>query len=471
MQTAASAELQPLRTIVQGDIRIFGLPPKLIEKLRIAFTFRNPKYDMALRLGHRADGIPEDVSGMLEDSDGSVRLLRGSVAKAKKILARDGYCMAFQDYRTLGVPLKTKRSILEKLRPYQLDAVRALQSDIQGTVIIATGGGKTYAGLGCLQAAGRSTLIGVHTTDLLDQWRADIVDELGIEPGVVANGKFTWSEEITVAMVQTLANCAHDEPWLSRFGMFMLDECHHAPASTFLSLICSMPAKFRVGLTATIDRDDQMTPFIEWSFGRRLVEVSANKLIDMGFLLRPTVIPIITTFTFEFKGHQSRRVPALQKAICKDVDRNILIATTAVRDAKDGESVVILTNDKDHCDVLAEYCKTLGFPAKVITSKVKKKFRRGALADLATGEQRLIIATSLFNEGINIVRLSRIVLALPQRGKVGTTQKLGRIMRPYKDKKPKIYDLVDVEVKELMGRWSERRQAYKAIGMDVPSVT
>lgn len=93
---------------------------------------------------------------------------------------------------------------------------------------------------------------------------------------------------------------------------------------------------------------------------------------------------------------------------------------------------------------------------------------------MRTGRVRCIIATQLADEGLDIQRLSRVLLAFPQRAKGPTIQRVGRLMRVFEEKgkdgvirmkKPKLFDFVDNLVPTLRSRGKSRRSAYKDIGI------
>jgi hypothetical protein len=315
-----------------------------------------------------------------------------------------------------------------------------------------------------------STLVLVHTVDLLDQWVEGIRELLGVEAGVVAEGKADW-KPITVAIIDTLMlRLAEDQVTVDQFGFVIVDEAHHAPSRTYQELFPRVPARYRLGLTATPEREDRMTKLMDWSFGPRLLEMRAGDLIEAGHLMRPSLEVVETKFWFDMNRYSmTTRNAKLTDAIVSDQARNQLICDIAKADYDAGETVVILTNHRAHCKKLGELLKEKGVEAHVViaggSSKKAKKARQDTIQGMRDGQVRCIIATSLFDEGINIDRLSRLILALPQKAKGSTEQKVGRLMRLFEGKEPKLYDLVDSHVATLVRRWKERKRVYASLGI------
>lgn len=79
------------------------------------------------------------------------------------------------------------------------------------------------------------------------------------------------------------------------------------------------------------------------------------------------------------------------------------------------------------------------------------------------GSVKVLCATSLADEGLDIERLSRLILATPARAEGRTIQRLGRLMRPHPGKgTPVLYDLVD-DLPMARRQHAARRRAYRKV--------
>lgn len=452
---------------VSSEIVLRDLSIRSIERLRFALSYPHPEYIQALRMGRR--GIVPDVplrfECMTEWPDGSITVPRGAVEVVRSALAADELRLEFGDRRSVGLPIVLPRK--PDGRSYQLDGVTHLERKAQGMIVLPPGGGKTRLGVMAIARIGRTSVVCVHTDDLLDQWVETIREHLGIEPGVVNADRKEWGADAVVASVFTFAPMLEEDPSIGeRFGFVILDEVHHAPAKTVQRVLRHLPAKYRLGLTATPEREDGHTKLVDWSFGPRLLVKTVPELVADGFLMMPRLVEVPTSFEYEMSATDPRRITKLHRALVADAARNQLIVDLARWEVQAGETVLLLSNRKPHCRKLGKMLVALGIDARVVVGTTKKSDRKGDLSDLRSGDAPIVIATSLADEGLNVERLSRIILAFPEKAQGKTIQRVGRLTRLWSGKDPVIFDIVDPLVETLVRRAGERKRAYRSIGMD-----
>jgi len=457
-----------VRATVAAEIILHDLHPRSIERLRFALSYPHP--DRAKAIRRRADpaGIPLRYECMVERPDNSIAVPRGAVDAVRAALAEDDVGVDFDDQRAPGEsigPLTLPPHI--QLRHYQSQGIRALASKVQGMIVLPGGAGKTILGVGAVAAIGRTAIVLAHTGDLIDQWVED-VRSLGIEPGVVDGDRKQLDAPVVVASVFSLAPLLEADPSLgARFGLVILDEAHHAPAVTTQRCLRHLPARYRLGLTATPDREDGHDKLIDWSFGPRLLVKTLQELVAAGFLLMPRLRIVETDFEFEGDPDTDRRyLTRLHRAIESDADRNRLIADLAMWEVQAGETVLLLANRKGLCRKLGKMLSKMGVDARVVVGTTKKGDRKADLNALRSGEAPIVVATSLADEGLNVKRLSRVILAFPETARGRTVQRVIRLTRVFEDKDPVVIDVVDPRVKTLANRAAARRRSYRSIGMD-----
>jgi superfamily II DNA or RNA helicase len=129
------------------------------------------------------------------------------------------------------------------------------------------------------------------------------------------------------------------------------------------------------------------------------------------------------------------------------------------------ESILVLTTRVDHAARLGKAIAARGVSAGTITGRTAKARRKTVLAGLKSGELKCVVATNLADEGLDVPRLSRIVLAFPMRAETATVQRVGRLMRKHEGKRPRLYDIVDGRVSTLVRRWQARARAYRELGL------
>lgn len=436
-------------------------PAKFVERLCRALTFPNPAYVERLRLGRSPGAEPESLC-FTEESPGKLRTPRGAIHRVRQFAAQEGLVVTCEDRRVL--PEATLPAIRQpSLRTYQDAAVGRLLKVSQGLVVIPCGAGKTRVGLGAISRLRTPTLVLVHTLDLAEQWLEEVRDKLGIEAGLIGDGE-ERSEPITVAIIQALAQWEPGklDAFLGGFGLLILDEAHHVPASTFRSVVDRCPAKYRLGLTATPEREDGLTPLLELFLGAPLAVVTHEELVAAGVLSVPTIRIVATEFEYPYRN--SGDYSPMLDAVASDNARNGLIVDTACAEASAGQICLVLSGRVEHCELLAEAIADRSITAAILTGRVKRKERKRILEQARAGELSVVVATSLADEGLDLPRLSRVFLAFPSRARGRTIQRLGRLMRPHPDKQDSIlFDFVDRKVPLLRRHHLERRKLYSEI--------
>src|SRR6185369_5450216 len=133
------------------------------------------------------------------------------------------------------------------LRPYQEDIVQRIYREFEAKekrllCVLPTGSGKTvvFSQITRDHSIG-GTLIIAHRTEIIDQTCAKL-DALGLHYGVIQAGndkKLRPLADIQVASIQTLHARAirSTAMLLPRADLIILDECQHAPASTYQKVL------------------------------------------------------------------------------------------------------------------------------------------------------------------------------------------------------------------------------------------
>ena len=326
----------------------------------------------------------------------------------------------------------------------------------------------TRIGMGAIAKLRTPTLILVHTLDLAEQWLGELKDKLGLDAGLIGDGE-ERSAPVTVAVIQALVRWepAKLDAFLGGFGLLILDEAHHVAASTFHSVVDRCPARYRLGLTATPDREDGLTALLELFLGAPLVTVTHDELVSAGVLTVPDIHSIETDFQYLYTGAEDY-APMLA-AVASDPARNALIVEHVVSEARTGHVCLVLSGRIDHCHALAAAIEAEGVSAAVLTGEVKRAVRKELLDRARAGELAVIVATSLADEGLDLPRLSRVFLAYPGRARGRTVQRLGRLMRPHAEKTDAaLFDFVDRKVPLLRRHHLERRKLYAEV-LGVPA--
>lgn len=467
---------------VGATIRVFGAPIETYDALRRRFSFTNLQKKMAHGLDQDTKGLPDVLTGYKEYPDGSLEVPRGTwrdVATIVRFKSKLSFEMNVCDGEALLLGNELRASVHAKLWPFQRTAVEAADKTKNGYLIVPCGGGKTPIGAAIIARHDRSTLIVVPTLDICQQWIETLKEWLGLK----AVGELNGSKKkrvcpVTVGVDVTVANMLDSgdlDPDL--FGCAIFDECHHLPADRYQRIVDKLRCRYRIGLTATAKRADGRTKLMQWHLGPELFSTTTRELVEDGYLLKATVRAVPSAFAFYMKNAEKYPrhfvVSVLEKAMRENLFRNVSICKLIANEFRLGESCLVLTNNKSHCAALAAILKKeFRLDAVVVTSTTMSKTKRRWLyAQMREGRVRLVIATALANEGLNVRPISRIFLADSSGNSVITEQRCGRALRSFPGKSaPIVYDVFDKYCFDLHVRFDNRVRVYKNCGFPIVMV-
>jgi len=224
---------------------------------------------------------------------------------------------------------------------------------------------------------------------------------------------------------------------LYKFNFVIIDEFHKAAAESFQKVFAKLPNTcYRLGLTATIKRDDGKTPILHSVLGDVIYYISTKELEEQGYLVRPTI---------EFY-----RMPNLapeKESYIQDYRNNVIQLSTRnakikeIVDNSDGKKILILTKQIEHGKLLNDYLKGSEYLHGSLATEVREKI----FSDFKSGENNILIMTlSIGSEGIDIPDLNIIINAAANKSNLKSIQVLGRVLRLFEGKtEAKYIDFID----------------------------
>jgi hypothetical protein len=219
------------------SIEKFGIPPWLLAQMKQLALLHNPQFYEREKLRLSTWRIPRFIRCYEEDPS-HIHLPRGTVDELKEIAAEAGTELFLTDQRP--VPEKLSLKFLGSLTHEQMNAVRATLSDDMGVLVAPPGAGKTV--MGCYVVAARNvpTLILAHRKPILDQWRTQLGNLLGLSSllvGQIGGGRNRQTGVIDLGMIQSLKRFDDLEAFFSKYRFIIVDECHHLPA-LYVRILC-----------------------------------------------------------------------------------------------------------------------------------------------------------------------------------------------------------------------------------------
>ncbi len=319
------------------------------------------------------------------------------------------------------------------LRPVQVEALKALEAtQVEGyqkaLVVLPTGLGKTYLAAFFAKQFQRILFV-AHREEILNQALRSFQQVLPQRRMTRYGGK---PEDLHTdglfASVYTLAGAAHRNRFNpSDFDLVIIDEFHHAAASSYQKILQHFNPKFLLGLTATPDRTD----------GRDIFGLCEGNLAYQ--LTLPEAINHKWLAPFWYYG------------VYDPIDY------TAVRWRQthyDDEELLRMQTQSSHAEVVYRawqthhVTRTLGFCSSVRHAQFLSEIfhqkgirsawvdgesgmasRRQIIRDLEQGELDIVFSVDLFNEGIDIPVVDTILLVRPTQSSIIFIQQLGRGLR------------------------------------------
>lgn len=416
------------------------------KELKNRLTIDNPQYLAAKKYGRWMGKKLKPQLEYYKVVPGGVRFPRGFSNQAV-LLCRE----------LLGVDPKIvdKRRRLEEidlhfsgcLRRYQQEAVDRAEHKSFGVIEAGTGSGKTVMALALIAKRRQPTLVVVHTKELLYQWQERVTQFLGIEAGLVGDGKFNVAP-VTIAIVNTARKRVSE--LYPHFGQLIVDECHRVPASLFTDVVSSFDCHYLLGLSATAFRsDNEMTKLIYFYMGDRIHRVDREELLATGAILAPEVIRTSTSFDYAYRGDYQ----ALIKALVSHEGRNLQIINDIIKVSKKPDcGIILVVSDRvSHCRLFVEKLQNKGLQVELLSGQLAPDMRSAVVERVLNGSADVLVATlQLISEGFDCPGLATLFITTPISFEGRLLQVIGRIMRPAENKRARVFDYVDDNIPTLL---------------------
>ena len=471
-EPAIEGALPDLVEVVLGNqiyIDRSDLPPALVNRIARLAAFQNPEFYAAQAMRLSTFGKPRVIS-CAELFSKHVALPRGCLDDLLSLLGDVGIKAKLRDERQQGQHLETR--FLGELTAEQNKAVAALLKYETGVLAATTAFGKTIVAAHMIAARGRTTLVLVHRRQLLEQWLARLQTFLDILPnkvGVIYGGKKKPTGTLDIALMQSLVRRGVVSDLVADYGHVIVDECHHLSAVSFEAIARQAKARFVLGLSATVTRKDGHHPIIFMQCGpvRHRVDArtqAAARAFDHIVVFRRT--------EFRIPRNHPDEKPTIQELYAKlaqDSARNDLIFDDILSALEAGRSPVVITERKDHLEMLAGRLSKFAKNVVVLQGGMGAQRSRAAgetLQAISDGEERVLVATGRYlGEGFDDARLDTLFLTMPISWRGTLAQYAGRLHRLHTPKRDVvIYDYVDENEPMLAKMASKRELGYRSLG-------
>jgi len=397
---------------------------------------------------------------------------------------------SIREWHAYSDVLERLQSIHKVPYPHQIQALNATKQHDRGIIRVATGGGKTLIAALIVSNIGKKAIVYVIGKDLLYQIHKFFECLFpSVKVGIIGDGKCEIGD-INIASVWTVG-CAlgiqkghvlyesdNDEAKMepAKYGKIrqmmqeakvnILDECHVAACQTIQEIAKHISPEHFYGMSASPWRDDGADLLIESVLGQNIVDISASKLIREGLLVKPVI-----------KFERVPKMPGLKKNF-QTIYKNYVVENNVrnqmVTDATDslvskGYKTLVLYNSVRHGKILYDQISKR-VPCVLLSGKDSQKVRLQAREDLNEKKIGCIIASRIFDIGVDMPSLSGLVIAGCGKSSVRALQRIGRVIRRHsfynsriknmdKKKLAAVVDFVD-DAAYLKYHAQERKKIY-----------
>lgn len=373
-------------------------------------------------------------------------------------------------------------------RPYQAqtfdEITKMIEGRESGVVVAMTGWGKTVAGFHAAYVMQKKTLVITTKEDIYDKWIEGARDFLGLQPHEIGEIRGDKCEVVgtkfVVALIQSLSKDDKYPSWITKgFGLVIFDETHRVAATQFSAVADMFPARVRMGLSATPERQDGKELLVYAHIGPIRIRAQIEQLVPKVLRFKsnwecPRVFrtdQVTHKRTVVRLPHQAGKTTGIEKRVAADNQRNGMIGHLANTAYRKGRKIVIFSTLHDHLHALDDVLrKVYEIPAKDIgmyvgTQSKAEKLRR----DKESARPILLTTYTMMGEGTDIPWLDTCILAMPRSH---VTQPIGRIRRQYDGKAdPVVIDIMDFDSPVFTGYANNRLRWYQKIGAEIIDMT
>lgn len=321
------------------------------------------------------------------------------------------------------------------LRPYQaaaVEGVRAAWREHRSTLLVLpTGAGKTYTAATIVAERARHgrVLWLAHRTELLSQAIATM-QRLGLtvelEQADARAGRLVGGQVVCASVPSMRGRRLASWP-TAAFSTIVVDEAHHATASTYLGILEHFADALVLGLTATPDRTDKVG--LGEVFENCAYEYPIRTAIEDGWLV-PPVSRGVDLPDLDLRGLRVRAGDIEQGALEERVIESLeQIVGPLIEHAEDRQSLLFVPGVRA-AHLAVELLERAHVAAAAIDGTTPDAVRRETLDAYRAGRVRVLANFGVLTEGTDLPMASCVAMARPTTSRSLYAQMLGRGLRP-----------------------------------------
>lgn len=472
----------------QADILQMLLKDDIIGPMRI-LSSDNTGSGLIEAIEKKPEGITEDifasVVGDKDDEDDqtvhSFEIANDSVEIVKKRCQEIDFPMMEEyDFRndTRNPDLEVDLKPSTQIRPYQEKSLSKMFGNGRarsGIIVLPCGAGKTLVGITAACTIRKSVIVLCTSSVSVMQWRQQFLQWCTIQPESVAvftsenKEMFTTDAGLVVStfsMVANTRNRSHDSQKVMDFlrsrewGFIILDEVHVVPAAMFRRVVTTIAAHAKLGLTATLVREDDKISDLNFLIGPKLYEANWMDLALKGHIANVQCAEVWCPMTSEFYQEYLRETARKRMLLYIMNPTKFQACQFLIHyHEKRGDKIIVFS---DNVYALQEYALKLGKP--FIYGLTPQSERMKILQNFQHNDQ--INTIFLLKVGDTSIDLPEATCLIQISSHYGSrrqeAQRLGRILRAKRRNDEGFnaffYSLVSKDTQEMY--YSTKRQAF-----------
>ena len=320
-----------------------------------------------------------------------------------------------------------------KPRPAQEAALEELERTLEeeydkAMVVMATGLGKTYLAGFFAQKFTRILFI-AHREEILYQAQKSFKRIMPDRTYGIYNGQLKEGEaDCVFASIYTLGMKRHRESFSpDRFDLIVVDEFHHAAATSYQSVIQYFKPKFLLGITATPDRMDGKDVYAICD-GNVAYQIHFIEAIRRGWLSPFHYYGVYDDTDYTKIRWMGTRYDEEQLAASQLRESQAVKIFEAWNKHKQTRTIAFCSSIRQ-ADFLARYFQDQGIASLSLHSGTVGISREEAIRSITDGRLEVIFTVDLFNEGVDIPSVDTLLFVRPTESLTVFTQQIGRGLR------------------------------------------
>lgn len=359
------------------------------------------------------------------------------------------------------------RTDVFRLRDYQSAAVSAFRAGGKGdhgVVVLPCGAGKTIVGISAMSELKTETLILTTSITAVRQWIDELINKTDINPDLIGeySGEKKEIKPVTISTYQIISAKDrndvqnHFKLFSERnWGFIIYDEVHTLPAPVF-RITAELQAKRRLGLTATLVREDGHETDVFALIGPKRHEMGWRVLENQGWIAQAECFEVRIALPDGLKMPYAIASKQDKFRIAAENHNKLKIVNKLIKKHKNAHILIIGTYI-EQLNIIAEKLN-----APLITGKISNKERGELYSRFRNGDINLLVVSKVANFAIDLPDAN---VAIEVSGSFGSrqeeAQRIGRILRPKSgENKAYFYTIVSRDTREE--DFSMHRQLFLA---------